>query len=152
MKSQVNVSGTSQQNNAAAFSSITEVHGDLFWPDKLSAAIFSFLGVFFCLVFFFFYILKQVPIYFSRSGECCRSVLLWRSTNVCGLRDFSSTAANDRIFLFGWTYPKSYVKVKRPFLWFSPVGTCMLTQLSGVQTADILCPTSSIWCYFHIQY
>ena len=32
--------------------------------------------------FFFFYILKQVPIYYSCSGEHCNTIWLWSSRNV----------------------------------------------------------------------
>ena len=38
--------------------------------------------VFFSCFFFFFYILKRVPNFFSLLGECCDTVLLWSSRNV----------------------------------------------------------------------
>ena len=41
------------------------------------------------LYIYFFYILKQVPIYFSYLEECCNVVLLWSSRNVLQMMKLS---------------------------------------------------------------
>lgn len=75
-------------------------------PDELYWAVWFFC-LFFCVCF---YVLKQVPSFFSCLGKCCHAFLLWSSSIFfCRPRKLHPSAwgsvDSDWIFICGWTVP-----------------------------------------------